>query len=390
MRYRFAASALVALLTVSGYFCMFQKNKSNYTLETNAVSTEEMPDSFRDAYDWIWENRIIKEKLTSQYNNIFDQIISGNGTLNYIIKWQSYKSITYEQRQGFEKLLSDCINDWNKWLVGYENWPYEHIDVRIIGWAVIDKECLLDLHSDETVYTDTKPYSSLFDLSNDYEKIPDKEPYAPDSGFDMYMWATEGFTDIGGCGGNWGQRLSDNAYLKMLDSSDVHILEHEIGHGFGMPDFYGGEGEPDGYPPGGFPGNDNSIMMAGSTDKITDFDGWMLRYIWTKIKDDEDRFALDHIPEHESFQSGETLYNVNPIVLAASTGIITDFDGWIFRYLRTNSKDDEDSFRLSLKYLTDEGKTYCDIVVSDVNNDGTINVADLVVYSKRLYFDDYQ
>ena len=31
-------------------------------------------------------------------------------------------------------------------------------------------------------------------------------------------------------------------------------------------------------------------MMAGSAMKITDFDGWMLRYMWSKIKDDAGRF----------------------------------------------------------------------------------------------------
>lgn len=55
--------------------------------------------------------------------------------------------------------------------------------------------------------------------------------------FDMYLWATQGFPSIGGCGG------------------------------------------------------ENSLMMAGSASKITDFDGWMLRYVWSKIKDESGRFS---------------------------------------------------------------------------------------------------
>ena len=69
-----------------------------------------------------------------------------------------------------------------------------------------------------------------------------------------------------------------------------HVLEHELGHGFGMTDFYGGEGELDGFPPGGFPGG-SSLMMAGSSMQITDFDGWMLRYFWDKIHLEEGRFS---------------------------------------------------------------------------------------------------
>ena len=78
-------------------------------------------------------------------------------------------------------------------------------------------------------------------------------PGGLDKRFDMYLWATQRFPDIGGCGGDWGQRLSDNAYLNMLDGTGIHVFQHELGHGFGITDFYGGEGESDGFPPGGFP-----------------------------------------------------------------------------------------------------------------------------------------
>ena len=285
-----------------------------YAEET--IGFADFPQEYKSAADWIWTNRIEREQSTARRNTIFDQIIAGKGTINYVVKWQSYRQLTYEQRQKFEKMLSDCINGWNDWLAGYENWPYEHIDVKIVGWAVIDKNCLLDLHDDEVVYTDTKYYDSQYDTSNGQEEIPDKEPYAPlelsrfehftdtsyeypgglDKRFDMYMWATQGFPDIGGCGGDWGQRLSDTAYMAMIDGNNLHVLEHEIGHGFGMTDFYGGEGEIDGFPPGGFPGGENSLMMAGSAAKITNFDGWMLRYMWTKIKDEEGRFDLSDVP----------------------------------------------------------------------------------------------
>lgn len=282
------------------------------SITAHALNIDDMPSEYQYAADWIWQNRISREHSTDRRNTIFDQIVAGKGTINYVVKWQSYRTVTYEQRQQFEKMLSNSINAWNDWLAGYENWPYEHIDVKVVGWAVIDKNCLLDLHSDEVVYTDTKYYDAQYDTSNGRDTIPDKEPFAPsalsrfdhftdknyqypgglDKRFDMYMWATQGFPDIGGCGGDWGQRLSDTAYLNMINGSGIHVLEHEIGHGFGMTDFYGGEGASDGFPPGGFPGGGTSIMMAGSSAKITDFDGWMLRYMWTKIKDENNRFDL--------------------------------------------------------------------------------------------------
>ena len=272
----------------------------------------DFPSDYTYAADWIWNNRITAEKSTERRNTIFDQIDAGNGTINYMVRWQSYRTLTLEQRQQLEKLVSDSINGWNDWLKGWDGWKYDHVAVKIVGWAVLDKSVLQDLPPDEVVYDNLiSDYDSTYDTSNGVDTIPDKLPSAPseisrfdhfadssyvypnglDSRFDMYLWGTQGFPNIGGCGGDWGQRLSDTAYLNMLDGTGIHVLEHEIGHGFGMTDFYGGEGESNGFPPGGFPGGENSLMMAGSAMKITDFDGWMLRYMWSKIKDEDGRFS---------------------------------------------------------------------------------------------------
>ncbi len=280
---------------------------------SGSITLADMPSEYEYAAEWIWTNRITYEDSTGssskRYNLIFDQIIAGDGTLNYVVRWQSYKTLTLEQRQQFAELVEESINAWTDWLVDYEDWPYDHVEVNIVGWAVLDESCLLDLQDDEVVYTDTEYYDSQYDTGNGYEEIPSLLPNAPaelwrfnhftdtsyvypGTRFDMYLWATQGWPDIGGCGGDWGQRLSDNAYLNMLDGENLHVLIHEIGHGFGMTDFYGEEGESDGYPIGGFPGDGTSIMMAGSSTEITDFDGWMLRYMWSQISQESGRFDL--------------------------------------------------------------------------------------------------
>ena len=278
--------------------------------DTN-ITIADLPAEYKSAADWIWENRIVREESTKRRNTIFDQIVAGKGTLNFVVRWQSYKSITFEQRKELEKKVEESVNSWTDYLVGYEDWPYSHVDVKIVGWAVLDRSCLLDLQPDEIVYdTLISDYDSQYDTDNGIETIPDKLPSAPvelsrfdhfydenyeypgglDKRFDMYLWATQGFPSIGGCGGDWGQRLSDDAYLNMISGSGLHVLTHEIGHGFGITDFYGGEGELDGFPPGGFLGSGTSIMMAGSSMEITDFDGWLLRYMWSQIHDEDGRF----------------------------------------------------------------------------------------------------
>lgn len=317
-------AALSTAIAASSLFVVMDGQLPNF-MNVNAADSissqltmDDFPSDYKYAADWIWKNRIERENSTVRRNTIFDQIIAGNGTINYVVKWQSYKPITLKQRQDFEHLVSNSINAWTDWLAGYENWPYDHIDVNIVGWAVIDENCILDRQPDEIVYTDTIYYDSTYDTVPDpiNNPVPDKEPIAPseisrfdhfadsnyeypgglDKRFDMYLWGTQGFPSIGGCGGDWGQRLSDDAYINMLDGSGLHVLEHEIGHGFGMTDFYGGEGDADGFPPGGFPGGENSLMMAGSAMKITDFDGWMLRYMWTKISKEEGRFDIPDKP----------------------------------------------------------------------------------------------
>lgn len=324
---KICAGTLSAIMLGSAFCLPLSGNGlviKNEMLSANAQTVNDMPSEYEYAANWIWENRIVKENSTERWNTLFDQLIAGKGTLNYVVKWQSYRQITPEQRKGFQKVLSDAVNAWNDKLAGYENWPYDHIDVKIVGWAVIDKNSIISPAPDEIIYTDTKYYDSQYDTSNGTEEIPNLEPYAPnelsrmyhfenrldpnfdaynypgglDKRFDMYMWATQGFPSIGGCGGDWGQRLSDTAYLNMIDGSFPHVQVHEVGHAFGITDFYGGEGVASGdgitggFPPGGFPGNGSSIMMAGSSTEITDFDGWLLRYMWTKIKDENGRFDL--------------------------------------------------------------------------------------------------
>lgn len=139
----------------------------------------DFPSDYTYAADWIWNNRITAEKSTERRNTIFDQIDAGNGTINYVVRWQSYRTLTLEQRQQFEKLVSDSINGWNDWLKGWDGWKYDHVDVKIVGWAVLDKSVLQDLQPDEVVYDNLiSDYDSTYDTSNGVDTIPDKLPSA--------------------------------------------------------------------------------------------------------------------------------------------------------------------------------------------------------------------
>ena len=120
-----------------------------------ATSYADIPSEYVSACDWVWDNRIYDdehEDWMKDYATIYDQLIAGNGTVQYLIRWDSYQTITYEQRQKLEVVLNEALNKWNDCLEGYANWPFDDITVKIVGWSVLDRNCLQDIHADEVIY----------------------------------------------------------------------------------------------------------------------------------------------------------------------------------------------------------------------------------------------
>ena len=140
----------------------------------SAITIADMPSEYQYAADWIYQNRVQNEDSmgtkSKRWNSLFDQIIANNGELNYVVRWQSTQTITYEQRKQFETLVETGVNQWASWLAGYENWPFDHIKVNIVGWAVLDRNSLLDIHDDE-VFAAIEKGAPAFDKGNDEHKF---------------------------------------------------------------------------------------------------------------------------------------------------------------------------------------------------------------------------
>jgi hypothetical protein len=109
--------------------------------------------------------------------------------------------------------------------------------------------------------------------------------------FDMYLWGTKGFG--GGAGGDWGQRVSENNIITAAanaagPSSAGMIIGHEIGHGFGLYDFYAPFEESRPPTVSGCPvfgqGDLRTIMVAGSGTAQFAFDLEMIRYYWNWVR----------------------------------------------------------------------------------------------------------
>ncbi|KAJ8571557.1 hypothetical protein ON010_g5276 [Phytophthora cinnamomi] len=230
--------------------------------------------------DWVWTQRMSKS-VPDFKNYIFDQLVTNKGKLSYCVRWDSTNKLSKSVASKFEAMLNRQFKAWNKWLIGYDCWPFEQIDVKIVGWATRDAS-LFGWSDDSlgTIYTGEKDSGGVPQCPEACYKHKDFAASADTSGckgepFDMSLWPTLG--QGGGAGGDWGQRVDADNMLASIDQEQLTIVAHEIGHGFGLPDFYETTDQP----------NENfpvCIMKAGSSMTVTPGDGWMLRRVLEHVK----------------------------------------------------------------------------------------------------------
>ncbi|KAG3196942.1 hypothetical protein PC128_g7241 [Phytophthora cactorum] len=230
--------------------------------------------------DWVWTQRM--SKYVPQFKNyIFDQLVNNKGKLSYCVRWDSTNKLSKTVASKFEAMLNRQFKAWNEWLIGYDCWPFETIEVKIVGWATRDAS-LFDWKDDSlgTIYTTEKDADGVPQCPEACYKHKDFAANADTSSckgepFDMSLWPTMG--QGGGAGGDWGQRVDEASMIASIDQEQLIIVAHEIGHGFGLPDFY----ETTDQPNEDFP---VCVMKSGSSPKVTPGDGWMLRRVLEHIK----------------------------------------------------------------------------------------------------------
>lgn len=161
---------------------------------------------------------------------------------------------------------------------GELGWPYDHVEVKVVGWAVRDRSTLQWNDDSVDIYVNdirenapqcAEPCGRFFNQDGDYSRCPG----GADRHYDQSLWLTSGMG--GGAGGDWGQRIGSEYMVGSLGQDNIHILLHEIGHTFGLDDFY--DWTPSGV--GGF------LMKAGSASEVTEFDAWMFKDFWRHLRD---------------------------------------------------------------------------------------------------------
>ncbi|PKS12630.1 hypothetical protein jhhlp_000838 [Lomentospora prolificans] len=236
------------------------------------------PSSLATPLKEVWNHCLAtySDGLFGFKNYGWDQIMATSGSINVCVRWESSTVVTEAQRTQVAQAVNKQHQNWFKYLYGFDNFPFSEIKVNIVGWAVKDTSLLQGSTSGIDVYTTTDSggipecdprCGRFFHQDNNYGSCPG----GASRHYDNSLWLTDGMS--GGAGGDWGQRIGREYFMGALSSENIHILLHEMGHTFGLDDFY--DWTPTGV--------SNFIMLAGSATEITDFDAWMFRQWWYEL-----------------------------------------------------------------------------------------------------------
>ncbi|KAL4807443.1 hypothetical protein BDV18DRAFT_167972 [Aspergillus unguis] len=247
--------------------------------QSSLPSTWDPPSNLVQPLQEVWDHEVETYSDALGFQNYgFDQVIAHDGKINYCVRWDSSQSVTADTREQVASALSTQFNKWIAGLAGFDGWPYDTVEVSVVGWAVKDESLLEGDTSGIEIYTDTdaegipqcaESCGRYFHTDGDYSGCAAGE----ERHYDQSLWLTDGFE--GGTGGDWGQRVGTDYFLQALGTENIHIYLHEVGHTFALDDFY--DWTPTGV--------DSFIMLSGSATEITEFDYWMVRDWWRNLKD---------------------------------------------------------------------------------------------------------
>jgi hypothetical protein len=248
-------------------------------LETIELTWKEMTGGFEGQQG----ARPVSAGVQNFKNTTLDRIMETGGTINYCVRWDSNATVSAQMRDQIAAALVRQANHWFAALIGYDCWPYGDIPVQVTGWAAYNRDLLQWSDDSVPVYIGdiredapqcAEACGRFFHQQAGYT-YPDC-PGGAANHYDMSLWLTEGMS--GGAGGDWGQRVGSEYFTNNVNADNIHIFLHEFGHGFGFPDYYDWNVWAPGVPAPA------CVMNAGAAAMVTEWDSWMLRYIWSQLK----------------------------------------------------------------------------------------------------------
>jgi hypothetical protein len=236
------------------------------------------PSNLATGLNQVWAHYEQTYPQLYTFNNYgWDQVFANRGSINYCVRWDSSAPVSATLRDQIHAALARQFAKWIDAVAGWNEWPYQQVPVRVVGWAVRDRSTLQWTDNSVDIYVndirENAPQCAtacgrFFNRNGSYPNCPGGNARH----YDMSLWLTAGFG--GGHGGDWGQRMGSEYFVNNRNNENITILLHEIGHSFGLDDFY------DWTPTGVC----CFIMKAGTSGSITEFDRWMFRDWWRHLK----------------------------------------------------------------------------------------------------------
>jgi len=238
-----------------------------------------------------WVNESWKAQLAGNISSrkawLLDSAIKGKGEINLCVRWGASRPMTTAIRDRIAPAMEKWFNGWYTALGSYGCFPYpKGVKVKLTGVAVKPNQKSLLQWNDNSVaiYTETdgEGEPKCPDACSFFENWGHEFPGCPGGEakhFDYSVWLNDSIGGgAGAVGGDWGLRMPVANFVDALNQPSDHTIQHEMGHGFGMQDYYDWNGST---PEGG------SAMIVGShwgDPVITTGDSWLIRRIWKEQK----------------------------------------------------------------------------------------------------------
>jgi hypothetical protein len=95
----------------------------------------------------VWQH------VESTYGNLYgfrnygwDQVMANGGYLNFCVRWDSSANVTAAQRDQIQAALVRQATKWMNMMLDngqrWENWPYQTVPIKVVGWAVRNRSQL--------------------------------------------------------------------------------------------------------------------------------------------------------------------------------------------------------------------------------------------------------
>ena len=81
--------------------------------------------------------------------------------------WGANRTVLKHERDHLEKVYEKHMQNWLRWLPGYDNFPFEKVDINVVGWAASDLALIPGPMNGTHVYTG---------FTDDFFKMPTCDP----------------------------------------------------------------------------------------------------------------------------------------------------------------------------------------------------------------------